>query len=245
MNLYGLIGYPLTHSFSKKHFTKKFERENILNCSYELFDIASIDLFPSILVNYPNLKGLNVTIPYKKSVLPFLTTVDAQAEIIGAVNTIKITSNGDLKGYNTDYYGFKRSLKPFLTNKHDRALILGTGGASQTVAYVLKELNMDCLFVSRDPKNGMTISYQEVNSYVIKHHHLIINTTPIGMFPNESACPLIDYDALTSHHLLYDLIYNPNETLFLKKGKEMGSSTMNGMEMLQLQAEKAWEIWNS
>ncbi|MBL4593283.1 MAG: shikimate dehydrogenase [Flavobacteriales bacterium] len=246
MKQYGLIGHPLSHSFSKKYFTQKFENENIKDCSYELFDIKNIDQFPKILKENSNLVGLNITIPYKKSILSFLTEIDETAKVIGAVNTIKINSESkQIKGYNTDYYGFKKSLKPFLDINHERALILGTGGAAKTVKYVLNELNIDCLLVSRNPKNESEIAYDDVNEYVIKHHQLIVNTTPVGMFPHTENCPSINYENLTAKHLLYDLIYNPTETNFLKKGKEKGSITLNGMEMLTLQAEKSWEIWNS
>jgi shikimate dehydrogenase len=246
MKRYGLIGHPLSHSFSKKYFTNKFEKENILDCSYDLFDIDNINHFTKILTQNENIKGLNVTIPYKETILDFLTDIDETAKQIGAVNTIKLSSaKGTIKGYNTDYYGFKKSLKPFLDINHERALILGTGGAAKTVKYVLNELNIDCLFVSRNAQNEGEISYNDINEYVIKHHQIIINTTPVGMFPNIEDLPSIDYDKLTPKHLLYDLIYNPSETAFLKKGKQQGSITLNGMEMLKLQAEKSWEIWNS
>lgn len=246
MKQYGLIGHPLSHSFSKKHFTNKFEIENIADSSYELFDIENINLFPKILKENPNLKGLNVTIPYKESVISFLTDIDETAKTIGAVNTIKISNQSkQIKGYNTDYYGFKKSLKPFLDINHERALILGTGGAAKTVKYALNELNVDCLLVSRNPKNENEIAYTDINEYVIKHHQLIINTTPVGMFPNIENYPLLDYNSLTQKHLLYDLIYNPIETIFFKKGKQKGCITLNGMGMLKLQAEKSWEIWNS
>jgi len=245
MKKYGLIGHPLSHSFSKKYFTEKFEKENIINCSYELFDIENINQFSEILEKTPNLKGLNITIPYKEKIIPFLTEIDETAKAIGAVNTIKILNESKLKGYNTDYYGFKKSLKPFLDINHERALIFGTGGASKTVKFVLNELNIDCLLVSRNPKNDNEISYNDVNEYVIKYHQIIINTTPIGMFPNTKDYPKFDYKNLTSKHLLYDLIYNPTETEFLKKGKQQGCITLNGLQMLKLQAEKSWRIWNS
>lgn len=246
MKQYGLIGHPLSHSFSKKYFTDKFEKEHILDCSYELFDIENIELFLAFLKNNPKLLGLNVTIPYKEKIINYLTEIDEKAKEIGAVNTITINQHtNQIKGYNTDYFGFKKSLKPFLENHHERALILGTGGASKTVAFVLKELNIDCLLVSRNPQNNTEISYDDINEYVIKHHQLIINTTPIGMFPNVADFPSFNYNNLTSFHLLYDLIYNPTETAFIKKGKLQGCLTLNGMDMLKLQAEKSWEIWNS
>lgn len=243
MKLYGLIGKSLAHSFSKKYFSEKFKKENITNCTYKLFEIENINQLTDITKN-SNLKGLNVTIPYKESVIIKLNAIDEIAEEIGAVNTIKI-ENKKLIGYNTDYYGFKKSLKPFLDINHNRALILGTGGASKAIHYVLKELNIDCLFVSRTPKNENEIPYKDINEYVIKHHQIIINTTPIGTFPNVNDLPDLPYHLLTQNHLLYDLIYNPLETAFLKKGKEQGCITLNGMEMLKLQAEKSWEIWNA
>ncbi len=243
---YGLIGHTLSHSFSKKYFEEKFEKENITDSAYELYDIKNIDLFPEILKGSPNLKGLNVTIPYKELILPFLSDIDATANKIGAINTIKINDNGNtLKGYNTDYYGFKKSLKPFLDINHERALIFGTGGAAKTVKYVLNELNIKCLSVSRNPKNDDEISYNDINEYVIKHHQIIINTTPMGMFPNIADYPEFDYSNLTTKHLLYDLIYNPLVTEFLKRGKQQGCITLNGLQMLKLQAEESWRIWNS
>jgi shikimate dehydrogenase len=244
MNLYGLIGHPLSHSFSKKYFTKKFEKEKIEDCKYELFDIDSIEKLTSVLNQNTKLKGLNVTIPYKESVIPYLTELSPEAKEIGAVNTIKI--EGDkLIGYNTDYFGFKQSLKPFIEINHERALILGTGGASKAVEYALNSININCLFVSRNPKNDNEICYDDINEYVIKHHQIIVNTTPIGTFPNINDKPNLDYSLITSNHLLYDLVYNPAETLFLKEGRQRGAITLNGYQMLQLQAEKAWEIWNS
>lgn len=246
MKQYGLIGNSLSHSFSKKYFTQKFEKENITDATYGLFDIEKIDDFLKVLTNNKNLQGLNVTIPYKEEVLQYLTEIDDKANAIGAVNTIKISKDKkSLKGYNTDYYGFKKSLKPFLDINHERALIIGTGGASKTVKFVLNELNINCLMVSRNPKSDDDISYNDVNEYVIKHHQIIINTSPVGMFPNINNYPSIQYDNLTKKHLLYDLIYNPDETEFLKKGKEKGCITINGLQMLKLQAEKSWEIWNS
>lgn len=246
MKQYGLIGYPLTHSFSKKYFTQKFEKENITDSSYNLYDIENIDLLKEVLINNLNLKGLNVTIPYKEAVLPFLTEIDEKAQKIGAVNTIKFSDDKkSLKGFNTDYDGFKKSLKPFLDINHERALILGTGGAAKTVKFVLNELNINCLLVSRNPKNADEISYNDVNEYVIKHHQIIVNTTPVGTFPNINDYPDIYYNNLTDKHLLYDLVYNPEESEFLKKGKHYGCITINGLQMLKIQAEKAWEIWNS
>jgi shikimate dehydrogenase len=242
MKQYGLIGHPLNHSFSEKYFTEKFKAENILDVSYHLFDIDNIDQLTTILKQNPNLLGLNVTIPYKESILPYLDEIDEIANKIGAVNTIKINNNS-LKGFNTDYYGFKQSL-PFINTSHQRALILGTGGASKAVHYVLQELNIDCLFVSRKPNSTNQISYNDVNEYVMKHHQIIVNTTPVGTHPLVDNKPNIPYEHLTNHHLLYDLVYNPSETLFLKYGKEKNCIVLNGLQMLELQAEKSWEIWN-
>lgn len=244
MKLYGLIGHPLSHSYSKKYFTEKFVKENITACEFLLFDISNIKEFRNILEQNPNLKGLSVTIPYKEVVMEYLDEIDETTKIIGAVNTIKIEGK-KLIGYNTDYYGFKQSLKPFLEISQERALILGTGGASKAVYHALTSLNINCLFVSRNPKNENEISYEDVNEYVIKHHQIIVNTTPIGTFPNVNEKPAINYNEITSRHLLYDLVYNPTETQFLKEGKQRGAMVLNGLQMLQLQAEKAWEIWNS
>lgn len=243
MKLYGLIGHPLSHSFSKKYFSEKFVKEHITDCEFLLFDIPSIKDLKNILAQNPNLKGLSVTIPYKEVVMEYLDEIDETANQIGAVNTIKIENN-KLIGYNTDYLGFKQSLKPFLEISQERALILGTGGASKAVFYALNSLNIKCLFVSRNPKNDNEISYEDVNEYVIRNHQIIVNTTPVGTFPNVNENPTINYNELTSKHLLYDLVYNPTETQFLKEGKQRGAMVLNGLQMLQLQAEKAWEIWN-
>lgn len=246
MKQYGLIGHPLSHSFSSNYFTEKFKKEFISNCSYQLFDIEQLADFDNIIKENSNLLGLNVTIPYKETIFDFLDDIDSIAKQIGAVNTIKIDPITKHKtGFNTDYYGFKKSLKPFLAIAHQRALILGTGGASKAIYYVLKELNIDCLFVSRNPTTDNEISYKEVNNYVIQHHQIIVNTTPVGTFPNIDEKPNIPYEFLSDQHLLYDLVYNPTETQFLKEGKGYGCITLNGLEMLQLQAEKSWEIWNS
>ncbi|MCB9174168.1 MAG: shikimate dehydrogenase [Flavobacteriales bacterium] len=243
MKKYGLIGHPLTHSFSKKFFTEKFEKEQFNDCQYDLFDISSINELAIVLKNNPDLRGLNVTIPYKEVVMDVLDEIDEEAKKIGAVNTIKIKNN-KLIGYNTDYFGFKQSLKPFLEISQERALILGTGGASKAVYHALTSLNINCLFVSRNPKNENEISYEDVNEYVIRNHQIIVNTTPVGTYPNINEKPNIDYTQITAKHLLYDLVYNPTETQFLKEGKQQGAIVLNGMQMLQLQAEKAWEIWN-
>lgn len=249
---YGLIGYPLSHSFSKKYFTEKFEKENLTDHDYNLFPIEKIDELPALIAKYPQLKGLNVTIPYKESVIPFLNELDPTAKEIGAVNCIKIVSAGDQKkltGYNTDAFGFRQSIKPFLESHHEKALILGTGGASKAVHYILKTIGIDCYFVTRTKiiehllTTKKEFSYEELNDYVMAAFKLIVNTSPVGMYPNVSDAPAIPYEYLTSQHLLYDLVYNPLETEFLKRGKKMGAATVNGLSMLHQQAEEAWRIW--
>jgi shikimate dehydrogenase len=239
---FGLIGYPLSHSFSKKYFTEKFHKEGSSDF-YELFPIRSIEEFPELLMSNP-LNGLNVTIPYKEQVIRYLDELSPEALKAGAVNTIKIV-NGKTKGYNTDIYGFRNSLKPFLEPQHQKALILGTGGASKAVAYAFDELGIDYYFVSRTKKQGLKcFAYDELNEYILKSFLLIVNCTPLGMYPAVETEPSIPYQYLTERHFLYDLVYNPTETVFLKKGKEKGSRVMNGMDMLVLQAERAWQIWN-
>lgn len=243
MKQYGLIGKTLSHSFSKKYFEEKFKRENI-NAVYENFELNDISQVEGLFSIHSNLCGLNVTIPYKEQIIPYLDEVDEQAQKIGAVNTIYIDKEiGKMEGYNTDVYGFKQSLKPFLENQHQRALILGTGGASKAVAYVLNELGITTAFVSRTPQLENQLSYDELNENILASFLLIVNTTPLGTFPNVDEKPIINYDAITPNHLLYDLVYNPAETAFLKEGKKRGALTINGEQMLQLQAEKAWEIW--
>ncbi len=243
MDKLGLLGKNISYSFSKSYFKDKFENEQIDNVSYENFDIESIDLFPSLIKNTENLKGLNVTIPYKEVVIPFLDKLNKKAKEIGAVNTIRITKENKLIGYNTDCYGFKKSLTPFLKNHHKQALILGTGGASKAIAYSLKKLNIRYCFVSRTAKKGVEFTYNTLTKDIIKQHQIIINCTPLGTSPNTELCPDIPYDAITSNHILYDLIYNPSETKFLKLGKQQQATTINGLNMLKLQAEKAWSIW--
>lgn len=242
MRLYGLIGYPLTHSFSKKYFTEKFEREGQKDCYYELFSIASINDLRKVVESHPQLRGLNVTIPYKEQVLPFLHQQDPVVRAIKACNCISI-SNGELKGYNTDVTGFERSLTPLLLPHHKNALILGTGGASKAVEYVLTQLNISFTYVSR--KSGANrVSYEQVSPAIIADHQLIINTTPLGMYPNINEAPPIPYEALTSRHYLFDLIYNPEKSLFLQRGEQQAATIRNGHEMLVIQAEESWRIWN-
>ncbi len=243
----GLIGYPLTHSFSAKYFADKFDNEGIEGFSYENFEIANIEDFPNIIKNNPDIVGLNVTIPYKEQIIPFLDELDEEAREIGAVNTIKVlrTENGvRLKGYNTDVYGFRETLKPLLKMNHYKALILGTGGAAKAVEYVLKKIGLEVLYISRNPSSEKEKGYDELNDIAVKNFPVIINSTPLGMHPKVDVCPALPYEHLNEENLLYDLIYNPAETLFLKQGAEKGAITQNGLGMLKLQAEKAWEIWN-
>lgn len=245
MDKYGLIGYPLGHSFSISYFNQKFTDEKI-DASYENFEIPTIDLLPEILDSNPNLKGLNVTIPYKEKVISYLDTISPEARSIGAVNVIMVSHEGNktiLKGFNSDVIGFTQSIEPMLEKYHKKALILGTGGASKAINFGLKSLGMETLFVSRYEKEG-TIQYKEVTSDVIKEYNVIVNCTPCGMYPHTEECPDLPYDAMDNHTILYDLIYNPDETLFMKKGKAHGASTKNGLEMLLLQAFASWEFWN-
>lgn len=243
MRKFGLIGKNISYSFSKSYFTKKFEIESIKDASYDNFDLVSLEEFSSILEKNPEIKGLNVTIPYKEEIIKYLSELSKKAKKIGAVNTIEIKENGWLKGYNTDCYGFKKSIDPFLKKHHKKALILGTGGASKAIAFVLHELDIKYKFVSRT-KSSRSLTYSDLNSDILRDYTVIINCSPVGTFPNVQECPDIPYQHLSQKHLLYDLIYNPSETLFLRNGKEMGAKTSNGLKMLELQAEKAWKIWN-
>ena len=244
----GLIGYPLTHSFSARYFADKFEREGIKGFSYENFENPKIEDFPNILKDNPNIVGFNVTIPYKEQIIPYLDELDEEAQEIGAVNTIKVlkTESGiKLKGYNTDIYGFRETLKPLLKMHHYKALILGTGGAAKAVEYVLRKIGLSVLYISRNPKSENERSYEDLNQFAVQDFPVIVNSTPIGMHPQIDNCPSIPYEHLNSNNLLYDLIYNPDQTLFMKKGLEQGAVAQNGLGMLKLQAEKAWEIWNT
>ena len=240
---FGLIGKNISYSFSKTYFNSKFISLNLSGYSYENFDIPNLEEFPSLIKRNNTLRGLNVTIPYKEEIIPYLDSLDKKAKRIGAVNTIKFTKEG-LKGYNTDVYGFKKSIQPFLKESHKKALILGTGGASKAVAFVLKELGISFKYVSRNPI-GDQVGYSELNKKIMSTHTLLINCTPLGTFPDTAAKPGIPYEFLTSNHLLFDLIYNPEKTAFLLSGEHKGAIICNGAEMLELQAEKAWQIWNS
>jgi shikimate dehydrogenase len=242
MKTYGLIGKSLSHSFSKKYFTEKFHNQGLIDSEYINIEIEAIEEFVE-KVKELQPKGLNVTVPYKELIIPYLDELDEVAKEIGAVNTI-VFKNGKLKGYNTDAFGFHQSIKPFFKTQHERALILGTGGASKAVEYVLKQYGVDVLFASRSETKDNILNWNDINENVIKHHLLIINCTPLGMFPNIASKPVIPYSALTERHLLIDLVYNPDETLFLKLGNENGAKVLNGLTMLQQQAEKSWRLWN-
>lgn len=243
MNRFGLIGYPLGHSFSKKYFTEKFEKEGIKDCVFELFPIESIDRLPELINTYPDLKGLSVTIPYKQSVYKYLDAVNIP-EGINACNSIKI-NNGKLTGYNTDYIGFERSFSELLRPHHRKALVLGNGGATEAVVYVLNKLNIEYRIVSRKIHGASSLTYSDINESVIKDCTVIINSTPLGTYPDINTCADIPYQYLTSSHYLFDLVYNPSKTLFLQKGEEKGAAIKNGYDMLAIQAEASWTIWNS
>lgn len=247
MRFFGLIGKSLEHSFSPVYFKEKFEREGIQDSYYQLFPLKTIDEFNQLINDFSELTGVNVTIPYKKSIIPFLDEIDENAKEINAVNTIKferINSKLVLKGFNTDYLGFVDSLKPYLKDYHKSALILGTGGGSAAVAYALKKMGINYIKVSRNPVREV-LSYNELTEEIIREYNLIINTTPLGMFPDIETYPQIPYSAISKDHILFDLIYNPTKTVFLKKGQEKGATIINGSEMLISQAEYAWKIWNN
>ena len=276
MTTYGLIGYPLGHSFSRKFFTEKFEKEGI-DAQYLNFEIPSIEEFPEIIKNNPELRGLNVTIPYKQQVMQYLDEISEEAKAIGAVNVVRIERpspqptpimgretmrnagnkpdglpikgdmseglRGSLIGYNSDVIGFVESIRPLLKAHHKKALILGTGGASKAIRYGLeKKLGMKTLFVSRSAREGM-ITYEEVTAEVLKEYEVIVNCSPVGMYPHVDECPALPYEAMNENNLLYDLVYNPLETLFMKKGAEQGATVKNGLEMLHLQAFASWKFW--
>jgi len=242
MRLYGLIGYPLSHSFSKKYFTEKFEREGIPGCCYELFPLERITDLTKVLQREAELCGLNVTIPYKQQIIPFLTSMDQVVRNTGACNCIRIR-DGRLEGFNTDVTGFERSLLTSLTPSHDRALVLGTGGAAKAVQYVLRKLDIPFLSIGRTAAPDV-LDYGNLTPELVGSHRLIINTTPLGMYPKLDECPDIPYQAIGSGHYLYDLVYNPEKTLFLAKGEERGAVIANGGDMLRIQAEESWRIWN-
>jgi len=264
MRQFGLLGYPLSHSFSRGYFSEKFKKETI-DAQYENFALSTIEQFPGLIAQNPQLVGLNVTIPYKQAVIPFLDDLDPEAATIGAVNTIRIERGGSRKprlvGFNSDLVGFRESIRPYVEALRKsfqlhfaekvissdgfvlKALILGTGGASKAVEHGLKQLNIETLFVSRTPDSGQ-ISYENLDQSYYKEYPIIVNTTPLGMYPNINACPPLDYKSIGTHHLLFDAVYNPEKTLFLEKGEKRGAAIKNGLEMLQLQAEASWKIWN-
>ena len=243
MRRFGLIGYPLTHSFSKKYFTEKFQREGIIDAVYELYPIKDIYELRDILKSNPDLQGLNVTIPYKQLVLRHLHSSANIPDGLRACNCIKI-EKGKAIGYNTDVIGFEKSFKPELKPFHKRALILGNGGATAAVALILDQLNIAYKIVSRKIHNGSSLTYDDLDSSILQAHTVIINTTPLGMYPDVDSAPSIPYQFLSPRHYLFDLIYNPTKTSFLKKGEEQGANIKNGLEMLELQAEESWRIWN-
>lgn len=242
MRRYGLIGRTLKHSFSKTYFTKKFLEKGIADSAYDNFELETIESFPLLLSAYPDLKGLNVTIPYKEEVLPFLTSVNEVVREMRACNCIKVVG-GQLTGYNTDVVGFRNSLEPRLMPHHTKALILGTGGAAKAIEYVMRQLGIAYKVVSRS-KTEKGLIYEELDKEIITDHPLIINTTPLGMYPNMESVPSIPYQFLTPSHFLFDLVYNPEKTMFLKEGEKRGAQICNGYEMLIGQAEESWRIWN-
>lgn len=246
MRKFGLIGHPLKHSFSKKYFTGKFEKEGRSNCQYELYDIEEIGQIRKVLEENPGLEGLNVTIPYKEQIIPFLDDMEPGCQTIGAVNTLKL-KNGKLTGYNTDYIGFKESLVRWIGNKKLKAMVLGTGGASRAVKQALRDLLIPYLMVSRNKSEAFdSVQYSDlaIGENLMQEYQLIINTTPLGTFPNTEEMPNIPCHLLNSHHLVYDLVYNPEKTMLMKSAEAMGAATKNGLEMLYLQAEASWDIWN-
>jgi shikimate dehydrogenase len=258
MKIYGLIGKPLGHSFSQKYFTEKFKKLNITDCKYKLFPLKDLGDLPELLNNNPDLAGLNVTLPYKVSVIPYLDEVDTAASVIGSVNTIKIyknthagsrsamrSDNFKLVGYNTDAYGFEKALIPFLKSYHKDAFIIGTGGAAKAVGYVFKKLGIERTFISRNPKNDFYFNIKDFSEEDFKNVSIIVNASPLGMNPHPKTCPPIPYHVCTPKHLLFDLVYNPSETLFMKKGKDAGAVVTGGLKMLYYQADKSWDIWNN
>jgi shikimate dehydrogenase len=246
MRKFGLIGYPLGHSFSGKYFTDKFHNEHITDCLYENFPLTDISQIEGLLKNEPELAGLNVTIPYKTEILKYLNYISPEASEIGAVNVVKIRGSGEragLSGFNSDITGIRDSLSPYVNNALQTALVLGTGGSSKAVCFVLRKLGIEVVLVSRS-RSKDSISYSDLDSELITKSGLIVNTTPLGMYPNVETFPDIDYSLLGKDHILFDLVYNPEITAFLRKGSEQGCSIISGLKMLQSQAEKSWEIWN-
>jgi len=247
MRLFGLIGYPLSHSFSAKYFAKKFEAENISDTDYRLFPLDNISEVTTLIKLQPEFEGFNITIPYKVAILPYLDYITDAAKSVGAVNCVRIdrtVSGIKLTGHNTDVYGFRKSLTPVLKIYHTNALVMGTGGASKAICYTLNELGIKYTLVSRSGNGELILGYSQLTKEIIDDNLLIINTSPVGTYPDTDKCPDIPYQFLTSRHLLFDLVYNPAETKFLRLGREAGGTIMNGSKMLEFQAEKSWEIWN-
>ncbi len=245
MDKYGLIGYPLGHSFSIGYFNEKFQNENI-DAVYENFEISSLDSLEEVIATNPELKGLNVTIPYKERVMSYLDSITPEARAIGAVNVIRVTHKGNktiLKGYNSDVIGFTRSIEPMLETFHKKALVLGTGGAAKAITFGLRSLGLETVYVSRFERPD-TIQYDKITPETVQEYNVIVNCTPVGMYPQADQCPQLPYEAMDSHNLLYDLIYNPDETLFMQKGAAQGATVKNGLEMLLLQAFVSWEFWH-
>lgn len=240
---FGLVGRNINYSFSKIYFTEKFKIEDMRNCRYDNYDIAHIKDLKAVLTKNPTLRGLNITIPYKVEVIPFLDKLSKKASKIGAINTVRISKKGKLKGYNTDWIGFTKAISPLLLPHHKNALILGTGGASKAIKFALKKLGIKSTFVSRERKKD-TLSYEDLDAGAFAKFTIVINCTPLGTFPDIENCPKLPYELFTESHLAYDLIYNPEETAFLRQAKERGAVTKNGYSMLVYQAEAAWEIWN-
>lgn len=246
MRVFGLLGRSLAHSFSQTYFTQKFKQLGITDCRYELFELAEASDLPALLARYPHLTGLNVTIPYKEQIWPYLTRVAPSAALVGAVNVIEFLADGGLVGHNTDYVGFRESLRAFYPPDapHRQALVLGTGGAAKAVAVALQELAIPYQFVSRGP-HGSSLTYEDLTPGVLEQYSLLVNTTPLGTYPAVEECPPLPYSALTPQHYLFDLIYNPGKTLFLQRGLAAGAHIQNGLEMLERQAEAAWAIWTA
>lgn len=243
MSKFGLVGKKLGHSFSKSYFEEKFQKEG-LEHTFQNFELPVIEEIWNIF-SIPDLKGFSVTIPYKEQIIPFLDSLSEEAAEIGAVNCVRLTEDGKKIGYNTDAFGFHQMIKPFLTNEHERAIILGTGGASKAVASVLKNIGLDVLWISRNPKNEKEFPYEAINEYMLRACKVVVNCTPVGTFPNVDDCVPFPFEFLTESHLCIDLIYNPEETKFLRESRSKGATTLNGLSMLKEQANKAWEIWNS
>lgn len=243
MPKFGLVGKTLGHSFSKSYFEEKFKREG-LNHTFENFELPVIEEIQHVF-SISDLVGFSVTIPYKEQIIPFLDSLSEEAKAIGAVNCVHLSADGQKTGYNTDAFGFHQMIKPFLTNEHERAIILGTGGASKAVAYVLKNIGLDVLWISRNPGNDKEFRYEAINEYMLRACKVVVNCTPVGTFPNVDDCVPFPFEFLTESHLCIDLIYNPEETSFLRESRLKGATTLNGLSMLKEQANKAWNIWNS